>query len=295
MLPLYLPETPPGMVVVKGGETGYENKSIQVKSFYVSAFQETNSQYKAYLDFLKRCKLWEKYSKALPDTLWFSQRFTKEETAYLSCNYLRNPLFSDYPVMGLGAEQIREYCTWKSDRMNEMIMIREGILDYWEHDSSTVNEMFHTEVYLQGKWTGVNKTPIASLPANNKSGTRNIRMEDGILLPLLRALEPEEASLLAQTQAEIPVTPNAYSQKKSDKGRHFSHLFVSKKKFKPTEFQTKLAAKGLKPVYEGYKDIYGLWYPSSDKKTEGVRLATATNYYSNRSFPYKMKKVNSGK
>jgi len=71
----------------------------------------------------------EVFRKALPDTLcWRSPLASMEHFVNY---YLRHPAYRDYPVVGVSWIQANEYCKWRTDRVNEYILAREGILD-WE-------------------------------------------------------------------------------------------------------------------------------------------------------------------
>ena len=42
--------------------------------------------------------------------------------------YLRHPSYRDYPVVGVNWLQATNFCAWRTDRVNEQILIREGII-----------------------------------------------------------------------------------------------------------------------------------------------------------------------
>ena len=83
--------------------------------------------------------------------------------------------------------QANDFCAWRTDRVNEQILIREGILRV---NPAQVNEdNFNTDAYLAGQYEGLVKSPLKDLNPNND--TRKVRMEDGIMLPRYRL--PTEA------------------------------------------------------------------------------------------------------
>jgi len=141
------------------------------------------------------------YKKALPDTLVWREKLAYNEpyTEY----YLRHPSYRDYPVVGVSWLQANDFCAWRTDRVNEWILIREGILMM---NPNQQNEPFSTDAYFAGQYDqGVN--PRGQIPDMNPSKggydpstgkfkskdlvTRNVRMSDGILLPRYRL--PTEA------------------------------------------------------------------------------------------------------
>ena len=74
--------------------------------------------------------------------------------------YLRHPAYRDYPVVGVSWIQANEYCKWRTDRVNEYILAREGILD-WEMGNKELSpfQMFSTEAYLSGQYFGLQPAP----------------------------------------------------------------------------------------------------------------------------------------
>jgi gliding motility-associated lipoprotein GldJ len=117
---------------------------------------------------------------ALPDTLsWRDElAFTKP---YVEL-YYRHPAYSEYPVVGVTWLQASDYCVWRTDRVNEYILIREGILKV---NPNQVNEdNFNLDTYLKGQYEGLVKDEMIDLNPNNEY--RKVRVEDGILLPRYR-------------------------------------------------------------------------------------------------------------
>ena len=43
-------------------------------------------------------------------------------------NYLRHPSYREYPVVGVSWEQANDYCIWRTDRVNERILIDAGLI-----------------------------------------------------------------------------------------------------------------------------------------------------------------------
>ena len=101
--------------------------------------------------------------------------------------YLRHPAYNDYPVVGVNWLQANDYCAWRTDRVNEQILIREGILRV---NPAQINEdNFNTDAYLAGQYEGLVKDLLVDYNPNRD--TRKVIMEDGILLPRYRL--PTEA------------------------------------------------------------------------------------------------------
>ena len=195
-------ENGPGLILVEGGqftmgrvsddllhEWNHIPRTVTVSSFYMDEVEVTNFYWLEYLYWLDRvfaADFPEIYKKALPDTLvWRSKlAFNEPYVEY----YLRHPAYRDYPVVGINWLQANDYCAWRTDRVNEVILIREGL---FEHYPNQINEdHFATDSYLAGQYES-GKRVDGVTDFNPNRDTRNIRMEDGVLLPRYRL--PTEA------------------------------------------------------------------------------------------------------
>ena len=192
----------PGLVFIEGGTFvmgqvydnvmgEYDNfpRKVSVSSFYMDETEVANTDYLEYLYWMKRI-YWVDYpelvKKAMPDTLVWRQRLGYNEP--MVTNYLRHPAYKDYPVVGVSWVQARDFCTWRSDRVNEQILVNYGILNHDPAQNSRDN--YTTGTYLVGQYIGnVNQNLVDNNP--NGTGERGVRWEDGILLPNYRL--PTEA------------------------------------------------------------------------------------------------------
>ena len=86
-----------------------------------------------------------------------------------------------------------KFCSWRTDRVNEHILIEEGIFNVMPDQIDADN--FNTEVYLYkpGEYTQQNKKGLKDQNPNSVYGKegRPARISDGILLPKYRL--PTEA------------------------------------------------------------------------------------------------------
>jgi sulfatase modifying factor 1 len=194
-------ETGPGLILIEGGTFAmgrteqditidWDNipRRVTVASFYMDESEISNLHYREYLYWLDRVfgtDYPEVYKKALPDTLvWRSKLGYNEPYVEL---YLRHPAYNDYPVVGVNWLQANDFAAWRTDRVNEQILIREGILRV---NPAQINEdNFNTDAYLADQYEGLVKSPLQDLNPNRD--TRKVIMEDGILLPRYRL--PTEA------------------------------------------------------------------------------------------------------
>ena len=195
-------ETGPGLVFIEGGsfvmgrteqDVHYEwdnmPRRVTVHSFYMDETEVSNLDYLEYIYWIRRVfglDYPEVYKKALPDTLVWRSKLGYNEP-YVE-TYLRHPAYQDYPVVGVNWNQANEYCVWRTDRVNELILIYSGIL---EMDQDQLNENnFNVDAYLAGQYEGIVRRDLQDLNPSG-TGTRKVRMEDGILLPKYRL--PTEA------------------------------------------------------------------------------------------------------
>jgi sulfatase modifying factor 1 len=89
--------------------------------------------------------------------------------------------------VGVSWLQASDYCLWRTDRVNEQLLIDEGELN--PDPNQADNQNFNTEAYLAGQYEGV-----VNQLRESKSGTgteRRTNFEDGLLLPRYRL--PTEA------------------------------------------------------------------------------------------------------
>ncbi len=200
-------ETGPGLILVEGGTFtmgrseedvmyDWNNRParVTVSSFYMDQTEVTNFHWLEYLYWINRAygeTYPLVYRNALPDTLcWRSPLgFMEKYVDY----YLRHPAYRDYPVVGVSWLQANDYCKWRTDRVNEYIMIREGILT-WDVNQRD-QETFNTDAYYVGQYESAEMRGLTDLDPSKKQGkkpgTRLVRMEDGIMLPRYRL--PTEA------------------------------------------------------------------------------------------------------
>ena len=188
-------ETGPGLVFIEGGTFtmgrvaqdvmfDWDNmpRRVTVESFYMDETAVSNVNYRYYLDWTRKvyASYPEVYRKALPDTLVWRSKLAYNEP--LVEYYLRHPSYHDYPVVGVSWLQCMDYCQWRTNRVNEGILIREGILEKDPNQRDENN--FDTDAYLNGQYEGIVRKNLKSLDPNKEE--RRVMFEDGILLPKYR-------------------------------------------------------------------------------------------------------------
>lgn len=207
----------PGLVFVEGGTFtmgrvkddpmhDWNNTPNQqhVQSFYIDETEVTNGMYLEMLDWVKRVFPPENeqyrgiYNGAVPDTLVWRNRLGYNEE--MTKNYLRFPSYANYPVVGVSWIQAVEFCNWRTDRVNEKILIDQGYVPREQMGKASATELFNTETYLNaptlvyggndsitrgGKRSAQLEKSRGRLAEKRDTDTTGlyVRREDGVLLP----------------------------------------------------------------------------------------------------------------
>ncbi len=194
--------TGPGLVFIEGGRftmgrteedvmKDWDNypHTVTVSSFFMDEAEVSNLAYLEYLHWLYRvfvpADFISVYAKALPDTACWRDKLSYNEP-YVEY-YLRHPAYRDYPVVGVSWIQAVNYCAWRTDRVNEQILVDMGLIN--QTNEPTATGYFNTDAYLM--YPDYEQNSDRRLQYILTGEDRNARMEDGILLPRYRL--PTEA------------------------------------------------------------------------------------------------------
>jgi hypothetical protein len=149
------------------------------ESFIISKYKTTNKDYLCFLQWTNRVYRQdypEEYNAMLPDTTKYPDLF--------------NPEKANDPVKGVTHKQAEAFCQWRSDRLNEYILIREGIM---KKDFSQMNaNSFSTESYLTLHYNGLIKNDLLDLKTHE---ARPVIQSDYILVPGFYIASKEELRL----------------------------------------------------------------------------------------------------
>lgn len=212
----YEQDTPPGMVLINGGTftmgrvnedtyTEWNNypRRVTVNTFYMDQYEVSNRDWKEYVYWMDLMYGGKISQKCRPDsTVWRDELAYNEP--YLNY-YFTHVAYDMYPVVGVTWEQVVDYCSWRTDRVNERILMESGVIDFPDFKSiydgrkgangASLDSAANKErVFNVSKYEKVNDyTPDKekSKIRTEFGDVRKTTMSDGLLLPSYRL--PTEA------------------------------------------------------------------------------------------------------
>lgn len=159
--------------------------STYVSSFYVDAMPVCNRHYRAFLEWCSCVypTIPKIQSDLLPDTTIWLEHFPNEAIGgRLRAHYFRDLAFDYHPVVGVSWEQAQAYAYWRTDRINEAILIKNGYAAI-DFDGQQGMNHFNTFNYLRG----LHEVQPGDHPMIDRhtGEERAVCARDGILLPYL--------------------------------------------------------------------------------------------------------------
>jgi formylglycine-generating enzyme len=205
-------KTGPGLVFVQGGtftmgatqedvmaEWNNVPKRITVNSFMIDKTEVANVHYREYLHWVENvfgtAGMEAVVDACKPDTLVWRSELSYNEP-YVEY-YFRHPAYNYYPVVGVSWKQAKDFCVWRTDRVNQKELIKKGFQNknvLKQELNGGGQDNFNTKSYLMGEYSGIPSKPKSKkdqlVDANGKP--RNyVQFSDGIILPDYRL--PTEA------------------------------------------------------------------------------------------------------
>lgn len=194
--------TGPGLVFIEGGtfvmgrmeedvmkDWNNSQRRVSVASFYMDECEIANVDYLEYLHWIERVFIPQDlkvvYDNAVPDEHVWRERlgYNEPDVEY----YFRHPAYRHYPVVGVSWLQAMNFAAWRTDRVNEQILADRGYVDIVQEPSA--EGYFNTDAYLT--YETYEAEGDKRLKYISTGEYRNVKMEDGILLPKYRL--PTEA------------------------------------------------------------------------------------------------------
>ena len=110
----------------------------------------------------------------MTEVIDYSKPFVRE--------YMFNPKYLDYPVVGVSWQNANNYGKWLSDRFNEVTMIKKNLMDH--NPYATMCDYFDTGFYILGLWQGQLKIKLPSF--DEASSIKDFEWNEHVFVPAFR-------------------------------------------------------------------------------------------------------------
>ena len=126
--------------------TSGPGRRADVKSFYLSATEVTNSEWREFFnEMVRELGVTRAKKEFYPDTAVWASDFSYVYNKQFLKNYFQTEEYNDYPVVGITWDQAQSYCLWMSKKVNQIlkqksikniIEFRLPTEDEWEYAAS---------------------------------------------------------------------------------------------------------------------------------------------------------------
>lgn len=188
-------------------ECNFVKGKSKLPGFYISNHPVTNRAYIIYMNWLKNCygDYPEQWYFSWPDfgmvdgsiNYYGCEEFVSlvNQAEPLIKDYMFNPKFIDFPVIGMDWQQAYNFCKWLSERYNEYHLVKKGALN--DDIIPAYQYCFSTESFLAGQY----ERPGESLKADRSAMENLIKRKHHLFLPAFRMPTKNELELARKNHA----------------------------------------------------------------------------------------------
>lgn len=154
-------------------------RRVTVSSFYIDKTEVANIHYREYLRWIEKTfddPMYENViNAAKPDTLVWRKALSANEPLVES--YFRHPSYNDYPVVGVSWRQANDFCIWRSNRVNELILVQKD----WSIPINSKHFRDKLKKILPPSLTCL-EFILRNLPSQRKNQSCSMKMADPVIM-----------------------------------------------------------------------------------------------------------------